>query len=201
MTAQGDGIGLTVTDTGTGRASMDSLRGITAVQFSDFTDIVAQTPGSGEAGAVTTGNVTELYGAVFGRLPDVPGLAYYQAEAAANPDFPLTQFAQQFLASPEYVNNPAHAYAQSSAGDAQFIADCYENLLHRAPESGAVPYYQNIINSFTANLTPGTAAYAAAQTLGHAYVLTDFSASAEFLQDVQVTAQNPSSAQHWLVLV
>ena len=201
LAAQGDGIGLTVTDTGPGRTSVDSLRGVTAIKFSDFTDIVAQTPGSGAAGNVTTGNVTELYGAVFGRLPDVPGLAYYQAQAAANPSQPLTQFAQQFLASPEYVNNPAHNYAQSSAGDTQFITDCYENLLHRAPESGAIPYYQNIINSFTANLTPGTAAYAAAQTLGHAYVLTDFSASAEFLQDVQVTAQNPSSAQHWLVLV
>ncbi|GEM_PF-873430 len=201
LTAQGDGIGLTVTDTGTGRTSADSLRGVTAIKFSDFTDIVAQTPGSGEAGHVTTGNVTELYGAVFGRLPDVPGLAYYQAQASAHPDQPLTQFAQQFLASPEYINNPAHNYAQSSAGDAQFITDCYENLLHRAPESGAIPYYQTIINSITANLTPGTAAYAAAQTLGHAYVLTDFSASAEFLQDVQVTAQTPSSAQHWLVLV
>jgi len=201
LAAQGDGIGLSVTDTGTGRASVDSLRGITAVKFSDFTDIVAQTPGSGQAGSVTTGNVTELYGAVFGRLPDVPGLAYYQAEAAANPNLPLTQFAQQFLASPEYINNPAHNYAQSTQGDSQFITDCYQNLLRRAPESGAIPYYLNIIDTFTANLAPGTAAYAAAQSLGHAYVLTDFSASAEFLADVQVTAQNPSSAQHWLVLV
>ena len=191
MSAQGDGIGLTV--------GSDSLRGITAVQFSDFTDIVAQTPGSG--GTVTTGNIAELYGAVFGRLPDVPGLAFYQAYLTVNPTTPLTQFAQYFLASPEYTGNAAHTYAQSTAGDSQFITDCYENLLHRAPETGAIPYYLKVIDSFTDGLAPGTAAYAAAQTLGHAYVLTYFSQSPEFLGDVQVTAAHPASAQHWLLLI
>jgi hypothetical protein len=201
LAAQGDGIGLTVSDTGTGRTSTDNLRTVTAVTFSDVTDFVAQIPGSGAAGAVTTGNVTELYGAVFGRLPDVPGLAYYQGVLAANPALPLTTFAQWFLASPEYTGNAAHNYAQSSAGDSQFITDCYQNLLHRAPESGAIPYYLAIMDTFTNGQTAGSAAYAAAQTLGHAYVLTDFSASAEFLNDVQVTAQHPSSAQHWLILI
>ena len=195
LTAQGDGIGLTVS----GQGVTDSLRTVTAVQFSDFTDIVAQTPGSG--GAVTTGNIAELYGAVFGRLPDVPGLAFYQAYLAANPTTSLTTFAQYFLASPEYTGDPAHTYAESTAGDTQFITDSYENLLHRAPETGAIPYYLNVIDGFTNGLTPGTAAYAAAQTLGHAYVLTYFSQSPEFLSDVQVTAANPSSAQHWLVLI
>ncbi len=191
LTAQGDGIGLTV--------GTDSLRGITAVQFSDVTDIVAQTPGT--SGTVTTGNIAELYGAVFGRTPDVPGLAFYQAYLAANPATPLTTFAQYFLASPEYTGNSAHNYAQSTAGDTQFITDTYQNLLHRVPETGAIPFYLKVIDSFTDGLTPGTASYAAAQNLGHAYVLTYFSQSPEFLTDVQVTATAPSSAQHWLVLI
>ena len=193
----GDGVGVTITSSG----SVDLLRSVSAVQFSDFTDLIAQTPGSGAAGSVTTGNVTELYGAVFGRLPDLPGLAYYQNILEQNPALPLTTFAQWFLASPEYVNNPAHSYAQSTAGDTQFIDDSYSNLLHRAPEQGAVPYYLNIIQFFTNGTTPGTQAYTAAQALAHAVVLTDFSASAEFLQDVQVTAQTPTSAQHWLILI
>ena len=195
LTAQGDGIGLTVA----GQGVTDSLRNVTALEFSDVTDIVAQTPVTG--GAVTTGNIAELYGAVFGRVPDVAGLAFYQGVLATSPGTSLTTFAQYFLASPEYTGNSEHTYAESTAGDTQFITDCYENLLHRAPEAGAIPYYLTVIDSFTNGQTPGTAAYAAAQTLGHAYVLTYFSQSPEFLSDVQVTAANPSSAQHWLVLI
>jgi hypothetical protein len=100
-----------VTDTGTGRSSTDHLSGVTALQFGSQTDIVAQTPGTTE---VTTGNVTELYGAVFGRLPDVAGLNYYENVLQSTPSLSLTTFAQWFLASPEYTSNPAHSYAQTS---------------------------------------------------------------------------------------
>jgi len=196
VTPSGDGTSFTLTDTATG--SVDHLSGITALQFSDYLDIVAATPAEGN---VTTGNITELYGAVFSRQPDVPGLAFYLQYLKANPDTPLVQFAQFFLASPEYTTNTAHNYAQSSAGDAQFITDSYENLLHRAPEAGAIPYYENVIDAFTNGLTPGTTAYKAAQTLGHAWVLTYFSASPEFLSDVQVTATTPADANHWLITI
>ena len=198
-TPSGNGVSLTVTDVGTGRVSTDNLSNVTALQFGDGTYIVAQTP---SATSVTTGNVTELYGAVFGRLPDVPGLAYYEQVAAANPSFSLTVYAQWFLASPEYVNNPAHSYAANATGDAQFITDSYNNLLGRAPEAGAVAWYQaNVINAIIGNLTPGTAAYQAADTLAHAYVLTDFSQSAEFLGDVSATPGQPLTPQHWLILI
>jgi hypothetical protein len=192
--APGDGVSVTVS----GNGAQDRLSNIQAVKFSDLTDIVAQTPGSG---AVTSGNVAELYGAAFGRLPDVAGLAYYEGLLKANPSLPLSLFAQWFLASPEYVGNASHNYAQTIAGDTQFITDSYNNLLHRAPETGAIPYYLNLINQFTQGLTPGTSAYSSAEALAHAHVIADFSASTEFLNDVQVTAQTKSSAQHWLILV
>jgi len=198
LTPAGDGSSFTITDNGTGRSSTDHLSNFTALQFSNGTDFVAQKPGTT---TVTTGNVTELYGAVFGRLPDAPGLAFYQAELKANPNLSLFSLAQNFLASPEYQNNSAHAYAQSAQGDSQFITDAYNNLLHRAPETGAIPFYQNIINQFTNGLTAGTAAYAAAQAQGHALVLTDFSQSAEFLGDVQITAAHPADSSHWLYLI
>jgi hypothetical protein len=35
----------------------------------------------------------------------------------------------------------------------------------------------------------------------HAQVLEYFSASAEFLSDIQITAQHPASSSHWLQLV
>ncbi len=198
VAATGDGSSFTVTDTGTGRSSVDHLSNIAALQFSDHTEIVAQAPNNG---TVTTGNITELYGAVFGRLPDVAGLAFYQQVLANSPATPLTTFAQYFLASPEYTGNSAHAYAQTSAGDAQFITDSYNNLLHRAPEAGAVPYYQAVIAQLTAGQTQGTAGYTSALAIAHATVLAYFSQSPEFVGDVQITAQHAADATHWLMLI
>jgi len=198
VTPSGDGTNFTVTDTGTGRSSTDHLGSITALQFSDFTDFIANAPSNG---GITTGNVTELYSAVLARVPDVSGLAFYQQAVATTPGLSLNQLAQYFLSSPEYKNNAAHNYAQNSTGDAQFITDTYTNLLHRAPESGAIPFYQNVINGYTNGLTPGTAAYAAAEQTGHAQVLVYFSASPEFLTDVQITAAHPADAQHFLYLI
>ncbi|HMA49734.1 MAG TPA: putative Ig domain-containing protein, partial [Magnetospirillaceae bacterium] len=188
--------GLSVTNLASG--AVTTLTGITALHFSDLTEIVAQMPGNG---TVTTGNITELYSAVLGREPDVAGLAFYQGFLQANPSTSLLTFAQWFLASPEYTGNTAHAYAQSAAGDAQFIIDSYTNLLGRAPESAAIPYYQAVINQFTNGLVPNTADYAAAQKLGHAQVLVYFSASPEFLHDVQITATSPADSHHWLEIV
>lgn len=199
VTPVGDGNSLTVTDTGTGRTSTDKLSGFNALQFSDVTEIIAQTPGIG--GTVTTGKIAELYSAVLAREPDISGLAYYQTVLKSSPSTSLLTIAEYFLGSPEYTGNPQHNYAQSAAGDAQFITDSYNNLLHRAPESGAIPFYQNVIGQYTQGLTPGTAAYAQAQTIGHATVLVYFSASQEFLNDVQITAQQPASVQHWLTLI
>ena len=188
-----------VTDSGTGRTSVDQLTDITAIQFSDVTDIVAAAPGSGST--VTTGNIAELYGAVFGRLPDIAGLSFYQSYLASNPTTPLLQFAEWFLSSPEYTSNAAHDYAQTTAGDDKFITDSYENLLHRTPTAAEIAYYQtNVMAPALANLTAGTQAYSAAEFQAHAQMLVYFSASPEFLSDVQVTAQSPSSSLHWLVL-
>lgn len=198
VTLPGYGTSFILTDLTTGRASSDTLTNINALQFSDRTVIIATAPGST---TVTDGNLTELYGAVLARQPDVPGLAYYDAILSANPTLPLTVFAKWFLQSPEYIGNIAHQYAQTAAGDAQFITDCYSNLLNRAPEAGAIPYYQAIINQITVGQTPGTASFTAAALQAHATVLVDFSASPEFLGDVQITAAHPGDATHWLILI
>ena len=193
IVATGNG-GVTVVDTGTGRSSADHFANITALQFSDQTVIVATAPASN---SVTSGNITELYGAAFGREPDPSGLAYYQAVATANPSLPLTTYAQWFLASPEYTGK--HSYAQTTAGDTQFINDLYTGLLHRAPESGAVPYYLGIISKITGTYTAGTTAYAAEEFSAHAVVMTDISQSQEFLNNVQISGQG-ASTQHWLLV-
>jgi len=193
ITPAGDGSTVGVTSSGV----TDTLHNVQALKFSDTTLIVAQTPG---ATNVTGGNVTELYAAVLDREPDVPGLAYYQGLLKTNPAIPLVTFALDFLQSPEYT--ASHSYAETSTGDQQFITDSYQNLLHRAPEAGAVAWYQaNVLNPILASAQSGTQAYATAELQAHATMLVDFSNSSEFLKDVQVTAQTPPSAQHWLVLV
>jgi probable HAF family extracellular repeat protein len=177
----------------------DAITGVQSLQFSDVSAIVAQAPGSN--GQVTTGNITELYSAVLAREPDVAGLSFYQNYLTANPGTSLLQFAEWFLASPEYSQNPAHDYAQTTAGEAQFIIDSYQNLLHRTPLASEVAYYQAIIESALTGLTPGTSAYAAADAQAHAQVLVYFSASPEFLSDVQIGNGTSATAQHWLVLI
>jgi hypothetical protein len=197
VTGSGDGTSFTI---GNGTI-LDHFSGITALQFSDDTEFVAsQTPVV--AGAVTSAQIAALYAAVLGRTPDVPGLAFYQAYAAANPATPIVTFAEWFLSSVEYSASSAHDYPQDPAGDTEFITDTYENLLGRAPETGAVAFYQTkVIDPIIAGVAPGSVAYTSAELLAHAMLLTYFSVSAEFLNDVQITAAHPADAQHWLVLI
>ncbi len=199
ITPTGDGVSFTLTSTGSGGTSVDHVSDVTALQFSDGTDFVAHQNPAGST-AVSTFMITALYGAVFARTPDVAGLAYYQAYEAAHPSTPYLQFAQWFLASPEYTK--AHSYTATAAGDAQFITDSYNNLLHRAPSGSDVAWYQaNVIDPMLAAYSPGATAYAQADTQAHAQVLAYFANSSEFQNDVQITAQHPADAQHWLVLV
>jgi hypothetical protein len=160
----------------------DDWTGANSLQFDDQSVIVAAKPGP--ASAVTTGNITELYSAVLAREPDIGGLAFYQNFLLSNPTTPLQTFADFFLNSTEYKSS--HSYAAGTAGDTQFIEDSYQNLLHRTPSSAEVNFY--LTNVMT-------------KPDAHALMLVYFSASPEFLSDVQITASNPASAQHWLVLV
>ena len=194
FTPSADGQSLSVSD-GTNSYQLNNIE---AAHFSDGTQlIVAQAPG--DANHVNTGNITELYAAVLAREPDLDGLTFYQNALQTNPGTSLQTFATYFLNSGEYTS--AHNYAQTTAGDEQFITDSYQNLLHRTPTASEVSFYEtNVLAPAVANQTAGTTAYAAAQLQAHALMLVYFSASSEFLNDVQVTAANTGSAQHWLVL-
>lgn len=197
VSANGNGSSFTLSDNLL--ASVDQLSNIQALQFNDVSEIVAAAPA---AAKVTTGNVTELYAAVFGREPDVAGLAFYLTYQQTNPATPLLQYAEWFLSSPEYSNNPAHSYAASADGDSQFITAIYNNLLGRSPSATDISWYQsNVISPQLAGLTPGSAAYQAAENAAHAQTLVYFSASSEFLNDVQINAAHPASSAHWLLLI
>lgn len=183
ITPAGDGSGFTIA----GNGVSDQVKGVQALRFADHTDIVASAMPA-VAGAVSSAQITELYGAVFGRTPDLGGLSFYETYAKALPATGFAQYAEFFLSSPEYLGS--HNYAQSTAGDTQFIEDSYQNLLHRTASADEVNFYLTKVLE-----QPGS------QLQTHAQMLVYFSQSQEFLGDVQVTAQSPTSAQHWLVLV
>lgn len=198
IAATGDGSSFTVTDTGTGRTSVDHISTVTALQFSDVTEIVATA--SHPAGtALSSLNVAELYSAALNRAPDVGGLVFYENAIKANPALSGVTLAEYFLSSKEYT--AAHTYAQTTAGDTQFVSDLYTNVLHRTGSTAEISFYTTVINGILAGQTSGTTAYAAAELQAHALVLEYFSASAEFLSDIQITAQHPASASHWLQLI
>jgi autotransporter passenger strand-loop-strand repeat protein len=198
VAALGDGASLTVTDTGTGRTSVDHISGVTALHFSDFTEIVA-TASHAAGTTLSSLNIVELYSAALNREPDVGGLVFYETAIKANPTLTGVTVAEYFLSSSEYTT--AHAYAQTSTGDTQFVSDLYTNVLHRTGSAAEISFYTTAINSYLTGLTAGTAAYSAAELQAHAQVLEYFSASAEFLSDIQITAQHPASASHWLQLI
>jgi autotransporter passenger strand-loop-strand repeat protein len=194
----GDGVSFTVTDSGTGRTSVDHLTNVQVLHFSNANEVIATTTPAGGA-ALSSANIAELYASGLGRAPDAAGLAYYEAQLKAAPTLSGANVAAWFLASPEYTG--LHNYAQTAAGDSQFVSDLYTNLLHRSGSSAEITYYTNIINQFTTGQTAGSAAYTQAELAGHSVVLADFSASPEFLANIQITAQHPVDAQHWLVLI
>jgi len=206
FTSGGDGKTFSITETATGRSSTDHVVNFAAIEFnnggsgSPTTAIVASdTPTT--AGAVSSAQIATLYAAVLDRTPDIAGLVYFENNANSNPGTGIQQYAEYFLTSPEYTSNPAHSYAQSEAGEAAFITAIYSNLLNRTPNANEVSYYESVIDPMVANLTPGTAAYAKADLAAEALVLAYSSQSPEFRADVTVTAQNPASASHWLVLI
>jgi hypothetical protein len=202
----GNGSGFTLSETGTGRTSTDHFSLITELAFDNggsgtptVAFVASETPAV--AGTVSSAQIAALYAAVLGRTPDSAGLAFYEA-AAANPANTILCLAAEFISSPEYLSNPAHAYVQTVAGETQFVTDSYNNLLHRAPETGAADWYvTTVIDPILKGLAPGTADYAAADVSAHALVLAYFSQSPEFRSDVDVTAAHPADAQHWLILV
>lgn len=128
----GDRSNYTITITATGVTvagadnSSDTLVGVERLQFQDrLVDV--------DIGDHTW-QTYRLYQAAFNRAPDGSGLKYWagQMENGVN----LNQIASQFISSAEfqslYGNNPTNQ---------QFVANLYNNVLHRAPDQGGLDYW------------------------------------------------------------
>lgn len=86
----------------------------------------------------TAAQVQALYLAYFGRPADPEGLAYW---TTANASSTQAQVADAFAASPEYKATIA------GKTTSQIVADYYQRLFNRVPDSAGLTYWVNQINT------------------------------------------------------
>jgi hypothetical protein len=85
------------------------------------------------------GQAYRIYQAAFNRVPDSAGLGFWIA--AMDRGMSLVDVAEQFVASGEFVGR----YGKLD-GEA-FLSTVYENVLHRAPDSGGLDFWMGYMNS------------------------------------------------------
>jgi hypothetical protein len=143
---------------------------LTNVQRLQFTDTMVALDNSPTQ---TSGSAYMLYQAAFNRTPDSAGLGYWIAQLDKGANI-ITGVAQAFINSPEFV-----AKYGSNPSNASYVDNLYQNVLHRAGESGGVAYWNQQLNTGAATkafvleqfatLAEGTALVAPAIAHGIAY--------------------------------
>ncbi|MDO9602297.1 MAG: DUF4214 domain-containing protein, partial [Rhodocyclaceae bacterium] len=137
------GAGYTVTDSVGGRDGTDTLTNIERLQFSGAKialDIVGNPNACFDlAGLANAGQVYRLYQAAFNRAPDKVGLNYWIGQGDTS--VPLTTIAAGFTGSVEFRNT------YGSLTNHQFVDQLYQNVLHRAGESGGLAYWYGQIDN------------------------------------------------------
>jgi hypothetical protein len=117
--------------TTSGPDGTDTLTSVERIQFNDAR-LAFDTAGNG-------GQAYRLYQAAFNRTPDQPGLGYQMK--ALDDGQSLKSVAQNFLASPEFSRT------YGSLDNNAFITRLYENVLHRAPDTGGLAYHRSALDA------------------------------------------------------
>jgi serralysin len=81
------------------------------------------------------GEAYRLYQAAFNRVPDIGGLGYQMHDLDIGVS--LEQVASNFIASPEFQRT------YGNVDNTQFLTLLYNNVLHRAPDSGGLEFHLN----------------------------------------------------------
>ena len=85
--------------------------------------------------AGNAGMAYRLYQAAFDRTPDQGGLGFQMK--ALDDGLNIAQVAANFIASPEFQRT------YGALNDTQFVTQLYQNVLHRAPDSGGLAFHVN----------------------------------------------------------
>jgi hypothetical protein len=125
--------------------------------------------------------VAEIYAAALARMPDLPGLEFWENQVANG--MSLNSLAAAFVTSSEFAKLfPAAAAASDHGGpnDSAFVTQLYETVLGRAPDAAGEAYW---VSQF------------ADGTLTRAAALVDFALSTE--NKLNIYALNSGSG--WLI--
>lgn len=109
----------------------DVLTGVERLLFSD-TAVALDLNGTG-------GQIFRLYQAALNRAPDKDGLGFWIAQMDRGATS-LHDVAQSFIDSPEF-----RSLYGAHPGDAAFVDALYQNVLHRAGETGGVSYWNGVL--------------------------------------------------------
>jgi hypothetical protein len=159
LTLNKDGT-VVVADTNTSRDGVDQLKGVERISFADTSlafDI------AGNAGASY-----RLYKAAFDRQPDSGGLGYWMSNLDKGADL-AKDVANGFINSKEFQS----LYGENTS-NATFIANLYQNVLHRTPDAEGYAYWDKTIVS----------------GVSRANILTNFSDSNENIDQVSSLVVN-----------
>ncbi|MES2316345.1 MAG: DUF4214 domain-containing protein [Pseudomonadota bacterium] len=135
-----------VTDSMAGRDGADTLAGAERLQFADAM-VAVDTTGAGIAG-----QAYRVYQAAFNRAPDQAGLGYWIS--VMDKGHSLQAVAQGFVQSAEFA-----ALYGSAPTNAQVVDKLYENVLHRAGDSGGIAYWNSILDNGHANVAAVLASF------------------------------------------
>jgi hypothetical protein len=102
--------------------------GDTVIQFADGVGLFDPT-GSAE-------DVSRLYSATLGRGADLAGLQFWAGQID-NGHVPLSQVANAFAASPEFIQS------FGTLTDDAFVQQLYQNVLHRAGDQGGLAFWDS----------------------------------------------------------
>ena len=160
-----------VTDSQAARDGADTLKNIERLNFSD--GALALDTGSNQ----TAGSVYMLYQATFNRTPDAAGIGYWINQVDNGADI-TKNVASSFTASPEFV-----AKYGSNPSNASYVDNLYQNVLHRAGESGGVAYWNQQLNTGAAT---------------KAFVLEQFATLAEGATLVAPAISHGITYQQWV---
>jgi len=162
---------LTITDSVAHRDGIDTLNNISRLKFTDTN--IALDIGSTQ----TAGSAYLLYQAAFNRHPDTPGVGYWIAQLDKGANL-VTDVAQAFINSPEFISlygaNPSVS---------NYVNLLYQNVLHRAGETGGVNYWNGQLNN---------------NIFSRAQVLEYFAASPENVAAVAPDIAHGIAYQQWV---
>ena len=163
--------GSSVFDKNAGAIASDTFHGINRLSFTDTNIALDIGP------TQTAGSVYMLYQATFNRTPDAAGLGYWIAQVDKGANI-ISTVAATFVTSPEFV-----AKYGANPSNASYVDNLYQNVLHRAGDSGGIAYWNGQLNTGAAT---------------KAFVLEQFATLAEGAALVAPTIAHGIAYQQWV---